>query len=104
MGGGDKLQLVVGGQPVLSYSLAVFDGHKGIDAVVVVASEANVEAVRTMASEFAKVRVVLGGMRRRDSVACGLEALEEAAPHPNLSPMGRGNPISSSCTMGHGRW
>ena len=76
MGGGDKLQLVVGGQPVLSYSLAVFDGHEGIDAVVVVASEANVEAVRTMASEFAKVRVVLGGMRRRDSVACGLEALE----------------------------
>jgi 2-C-methyl-D-erythritol 4-phosphate cytidylyltransferase len=76
MGGGDKLRLIVGGQAVLWYSIAAFDGHEGVDEVVVVASEANIEAVRGLVIGFGKTRVVLGGMRRRDSVACGLEALE----------------------------
>jgi 2-C-methyl-D-erythritol 4-phosphate cytidylyltransferase len=90
MGGGDKLQLIVGGHAVLWYSIAAFAGHEGVDDVVVVASEANVEAVRGLASGFPKARVVLGGMRRRDSVSCGLEALpgcEIVVVHDGARPL-----------------
>ncbi len=82
MGGGDKLLLEVGGRPVLAHSVAAFDAHPGIDAVVIVASEANIEALRAIATGFARAKVVLGGMRRRDSVLCGLEALEGSKPLP----------------------
>ena len=77
MGGGDKLLMTAGGRAVLAHSIAAFEAHADIEAVVVVASEANAEAVRAIAGEFRKARVVLGGPRRRDSVLYGLEALEE---------------------------
>ena len=75
MGGGDKLLLSVAGRPLIAHSLAQFDGHERIDALVVVASAANIEAISAIASGFAKAKVVPGGKRRRDSVLRGLEAL-----------------------------
>jgi 2-C-methyl-D-erythritol 4-phosphate cytidylyltransferase len=77
MGGGDKLQAVVAGRAVLAHSLAPFAAHEGIDSLVVVASEANVDAIEAIAREFSRAQVVLGGARRRDSVLCGLEALAD---------------------------
>jgi 2-C-methyl-D-erythritol 4-phosphate cytidylyltransferase len=76
MGGSDKLLLQVGDRPLIAYSLACFDAHPRIDTVAVVASEANAEALRAIAGAFPKSQVVLGGKRRRDSVMCGLEALD----------------------------
>jgi 2-C-methyl-D-erythritol 4-phosphate cytidylyltransferase len=76
MGGSDKLLLQVGDRPLIAYSLACFDAHPRIDNIVIVASEANAEALRAIAGAFPKSQVVLGGKRRRDSVMCGLEALD----------------------------
>jgi 2-C-methyl-D-erythritol 4-phosphate cytidylyltransferase len=76
MGGSDKLLLQVGDRPLIAYSLACFDAHPRIDNIVIVASEANAEALRTVAGAYPKARIVLGGRRRRDSVMCGLEALD----------------------------
>jgi 2-C-methyl-D-erythritol 4-phosphate cytidylyltransferase len=75
MGGGDKLLLRVGGRALIAHSMAQFDGHARIDRLVVVASEANLDAISAIAEELGKALVVVGGRRRRDSVLCGLEAL-----------------------------
>jgi len=77
MGGGDKLLLPLAGRPLISHSLACFDAHPRIDTIAVVASEANADALRSIAAGFPKAQVVLGGKRRRDSVLCGLDALAE---------------------------
>jgi 2-C-methyl-D-erythritol 4-phosphate cytidylyltransferase len=76
MGGVDKLLQPLGGRPLLAHSLAVFAGRPRIERLIVVASEANLEAVRALAAYFAGISVVPGGARRRDSVLCGLQALE----------------------------
>jgi 2-C-methyl-D-erythritol 4-phosphate cytidylyltransferase len=75
MGGVDKLLQTVGGRPLITHSIAQFAAHQRIDALVVVASEANMEAMRTLAAGFTGTNVVPGGERRRDSVLRGLEAL-----------------------------
>jgi 2-C-methyl-D-erythritol 4-phosphate cytidylyltransferase len=75
MGGGDKLLLPIGGRPLIAHSLAVFSAHPRIEAVVVAASPANIDALAAVARDFPKARVIPGGPRRRDSVLCGLDAL-----------------------------
>ena len=77
MGGRDKLLLSVGGRPLIAHSIAQLDGHERISALVVVASEANIEAMGAIAAQFRRAKVVLGGKRRRDSVLYGLEALDD---------------------------
>lgn len=82
MRGVDKLFAELGGRPLIAHSMAAFAGHPGIDAVVVVASEASIEAVRTLAAEVApRALVVQGGRRRRDSVLSGLRALDDACDY-----------------------
>ncbi len=76
MGGVDKLLLPLAGRPVLAHSLSTFAAHPRIDAIVVVASEANAASIRALVEQYAPAAaVVLGGPRRRDSVLNGLEAL-----------------------------
>jgi 2-C-methyl-D-erythritol 4-phosphate cytidylyltransferase len=91
MGGIDKLLLSLAGRPVLAHSLAVFAAHPRIDALVVVASEANAASVRALVSEHApRASVVLGGLRRRDSVLFGLQALpacDYVVVHDGARPM-----------------
>lgn len=76
MQGADKLLAPLGGRPLITYSIAAFATHTAIDELVIVASAANVDVIRQVAdaSEAAKVTVVLGGRRRRDSVRNGLQA------------------------------
>jgi 2-C-methyl-D-erythritol 4-phosphate cytidylyltransferase len=90
MGGADKLLAPIGGKPVIAHSIACFAGHKRIEALVVVASETNREAIESCAQEFPGTRVVLGGQRRRDSVLQGLDALgdcEVVVVHDGARPL-----------------
>lgn len=77
MRGGDKLLLPVGGKPVVEHSIACFAAHPRIEALVVVASAANIDAIRAIAVSYPRTKVVPGGKRRRDSVLCGLDALQD---------------------------
>ena len=78
MHGVDKLLAPLGGRPVVAHSIAVFASHPAVDEVVVVTSAANQEAIGALAAEMApRARVILGGVRRRDSVRAGLEALTD---------------------------
>jgi len=78
MRGVDKLLAPLGGRPVVAHSIAVFASHPAVDEVVVVTSAANQEAIGALAAEMApRARVILGGVRRRDSVRAGLEALTD---------------------------
>ncbi|HEU0075715.1 MAG TPA: 2-C-methyl-D-erythritol 4-phosphate cytidylyltransferase [Dehalococcoidia bacterium] len=79
MKGADKLLAPLGGRPLISYSIATFAAYPAIDELVVVASEANLDAVRGIigASETANVTIVMGGKRRRDSVLNGLRAVRD---------------------------
>jgi 2-C-methyl-D-erythritol 4-phosphate cytidylyltransferase len=76
MQGADKLFAPLGSRPLIASSIAAFAAHPAIDELVIVASEANLDAVRQIANapEAANVTVVLGGRRRRDSVRNGLRA------------------------------
>lgn len=74
-GGQDKLFAPLLDRPVLAWSLAAFEAVPGLACMVVVTSEANIEAVRALAAEWAPRtchEIVPGGPRRRDSVEAGL--------------------------------
>jgi 2-C-methyl-D-erythritol 4-phosphate cytidylyltransferase len=79
MGGGiDKLLAPLGERPLIAHTMDAFAGHPSLDELVIVASEANRDAIRSIARETAPdANVVLGGERRRDSVLAGLDALGE---------------------------
>ena len=77
MKGVDKLLAPLGGRPLVAYSIDVLARHPAVDAVIVVTSEENSEAIRQIADATApgRTRIVLGGPRRRDSVLNGLNAI-----------------------------
>jgi 2-C-methyl-D-erythritol 4-phosphate cytidylyltransferase len=76
MGGVDKLFQQLAGRAVIAHSLAAFAGHHAVGALIVVASEANRQLIESLLDEGdLAANVVLGGPRRRDSVAEGLAAL-----------------------------
>jgi len=67
----------VGGRPLLFYSLRTLNRHRAIDEIVVVANRHNRKAIADIISKysFRKVKaLVLGGLRRQDSVFNGLQA------------------------------
>ncbi|MGE3910715.1 MAG: 2-C-methyl-D-erythritol 4-phosphate cytidylyltransferase [Chloroflexota bacterium] len=78
--GFDKLWADLGGQPVLAWSLAALAACPALDRLVVVVGEERQDEVwrlvgRTVPARL-RGRTVLGGERRRDSVAAGLAALD----------------------------
>lgn len=80
MGGGVKKQFrLLGGRPVLHWSLQALEEATPVDEVIVVTAEADVEDVQQEVSpRFSKVRhVVAGGATRQESVARGLAAVSE---------------------------
>lgn len=91
MGGIDKLLAPLRGRPVIAHSIAVFGSHPRIEALAVVVSPGNQTAIRAIVAELAPdARVVLGGARRRDSVANGLDALahcEYVLVHDGARPL-----------------
>jgi 2-C-methyl-D-erythritol 4-phosphate cytidylyltransferase len=76
MGGIDKLLAPLGGRPVIACSIAVFATHPRVDALAIVVSPSNESAIREISARLAPdAHIVPGGVRRRDSVANGLDAL-----------------------------
>ena len=74
-----KPLLMLGGKPILMYSLGIFERLSFVDSVIVVARK---DQVRDFEKTIAKFRlrkvksVVVGGKTRADSVACGLRQLD----------------------------
>ncbi|MFC1908589.1 2-C-methyl-D-erythritol 4-phosphate cytidylyltransferase [Chloroflexota bacterium] len=78
MGGIDKLLAQLGGAPLLTRSTRPFQECRLVDQIVVVLSGENREKCRHLVTgeQWSKVSdVCLGGRRRQDSVAAGLEKL-----------------------------
>jgi 2-C-methyl-D-erythritol 4-phosphate cytidylyltransferase/2-C-methyl-D-erythritol 2,4-cyclodiphosphate synthase len=76
--GGDKMLLELAGRPVLEYSLATFQRSDRVNAIVVVASDTNRTAINDLvsSSNYDKVvAVIVGGARRQDSTANGVDRL-----------------------------
>jgi 2-C-methyl-D-erythritol 4-phosphate cytidylyltransferase/2-C-methyl-D-erythritol 2,4-cyclodiphosphate synthase len=81
MGGGDKLGAVVGGRPVLAWTLDTLAATPIIRRIVVVTAAARVGEVAAAPWLPSRVvAVVEGGARRQDSVAHGIAALGEGSP------------------------
>ena len=58
MGGTDKILAELGGLPVLSRTLRVFDDHDMIDTIIVVAREEQMPKISRVCSPY-KVRIVI---------------------------------------------
>ena len=78
-----KQYALLGGKPVLAYSLAALRGHPAIDRVVVVIGAGQEAALREAVGD---VEYVIGGATRRMSVLAGLEALASSTGHPGPVP------------------
>jgi 2-C-methyl-D-erythritol 4-phosphate cytidylyltransferase len=71
-----KALVLLKGKPLIAYSLKVFEDHPGVDGVVIVGTSGFLSQFIRLTRPFKKVRaVVAGGVRRSDSVKCGLKAL-----------------------------
>ena len=75
---------MLGGKPVLLWSVEVMLRCNKIAAIVVVAPEPDLDRVRAMLPHAWHVHVVAGGPTRTDSVRNGLEALDPVFPYQVL--------------------
>ena len=76
--GGPKQFLELDGRPIVAWTIGHFQRSAEVDSIVVVAGDAQIDAMRQIISDFhfSKVRaVVAGGARRQDSVWNGLRSL-----------------------------
>jgi 2-C-methyl-D-erythritol 4-phosphate cytidylyltransferase len=98
MGGpGDKLQQDLGGRPVVEWALGALVAA-GLDPIVVVASERNIEwlvALIERTEVEPALHLILGGARRQDSVRAALEYL---ATTPAKSAAGDGGAAAGRAT------
>ena len=78
MGGQDKLRAVVGGRPLLAWTLEAVARASSVAHIVVVTTGSKVAEIAAAAwLPDAVSAVVAGGARRQDSVAAGVAALPE---------------------------
>lgn len=80
MNGKDKIMAVLGGKPLLAWSIEALQQSPLVHRIVIVNSQKNLETVRCMAidNKWSKViDVCVGGARRQDSVAAGLALLND---------------------------
>lgn len=77
LGGVDKILALLGGKPVLTRVVEVFQGCSSIDQIVVVLSRQNLQRGEQLVAEqgWSKVSLCPGGERRQDSVLAGLSRL-----------------------------
>jgi len=82
MKGIDKLFAPLAGKPLLAWTVDAFENCPAIDRIILVMSPQNMEKARTMAAErgWSKLNgICAGGARRQDSVAAGLEMIDDCA-------------------------
>src|SRR5436305_2678740 len=80
MGGVDKMTALIGGRPLLDWTLAAFADLGRIDRIVVVTAAQHVREVGNQAWLPARATVVAGGERRQESVASGVSEIVRRAP------------------------
>jgi 2-C-methyl-D-erythritol 4-phosphate cytidylyltransferase len=81
--GRDKLWIPLAGRITLARTVDAFQSSPLIDSIVLVTGEQRLEEVRVLCSQeqwHKVVAVVSGGVRRQDSVCCGLDALASYQP------------------------
>jgi 2-C-methyl-D-erythritol 4-phosphate cytidylyltransferase len=77
--GSDKLWEDLGGRPVLAWSLSTVAASACVDTLVCVASLQTMDRMGDLLSSIRPTsRLVVGGVRRRDSVLAGLRAAADA--------------------------
>ncbi len=78
-GAPDKVLLPLHGRSVLEWVLRAFSGSQASEIVIVVGEHirGSVEALVTSIGLSAPTRIVAGGDRRQDSVACGVAAVSD---------------------------
>ena len=75
-GTGGKIWALIGGVPVIVWSLQRFSSHPEIDHIVLVGREQELPRLQELAKQFQKVvAVVQGGNERWESVRAGLDAI-----------------------------
>ncbi len=100
MGGADKLFAVVGGRPVLAWTLAALEATALVERVVVVVAAGRVAEVAAAPWLPGRgVVVVAGGKRRQDSVAAGVAALGDGAPDDVILVHDGARPLVSSALV-----
>ena len=80
LGAPDKVVVPLAGRPMLTWSLRALEEAAAIGPVVVVAASHTLQPVRQIVRDEGLVKVhaiAVGGARRQDSVAAGLDALPE---------------------------
>jgi 2-C-methyl-D-erythritol 4-phosphate cytidylyltransferase len=99
MGGLDKMLAPLGGQPVLTRVVSVFQECPAIDEIAVVLSEHNIKAGKKLLQGFSKVAAVYrGGERRQDSVLVGIKQLSDCrwlVIHDGARPLLKADLITS---------
>lgn len=81
--GRDKLWIPLDGRIILARTIDVFQASPLIETIVLVINAQRLEEVRALCAQedWQKVgAVVPGGLRRQDSVCCGLDALAQVQP------------------------
>lgn len=76
----NKQLIEINGTPVIAHTISAFQNAETVDEIVVVASEAILDTVKRIVTdyEFSKVtNVVVGGSTRQKSVLCGINAVNE---------------------------
>ena len=90
MGGVDKLLYPIRGRALVAHTIEPFLRHESIEQVVLVVSAQNKPAIEAAVQAGPKLRIVIGGERRRDSVHAGLGALagcEIVVVHDGARPL-----------------
>jgi 2-C-methyl-D-erythritol 4-phosphate cytidylyltransferase len=82
-GGADKLLLGLRDRPVVAWAVAALDACDCLDSMLVVASEHNLNEIAEVIEALPTrlpLELVVGGVRRQDSVAVAVAALATADP------------------------
>jgi 2-C-methyl-D-erythritol 4-phosphate cytidylyltransferase/2-C-methyl-D-erythritol 2,4-cyclodiphosphate synthase len=80
MGGRDKLAALLGGRPVLAWSLAALAASPLVEQIALVRTAEQAAGPRPSWLPDKVIAVVAGGARRQESVAAGIRALDDR-PH-----------------------
>ncbi|MCU0666850.1 MAG: 2-C-methyl-D-erythritol 4-phosphate cytidylyltransferase [Candidatus Omnitrophica bacterium] len=87
-----KPLIKLSGKPLLAYSLEVFNRHPCIDEIIVVVNKRICQEVFKIIRRYRidkAGKIVLGGLRRQDSVACGLSQVSNCSEIVLIHDAGR---------------
>lgn len=72
-----KCYLTLGHQTVLEHAVSAFDGHSHCASIIVVVHKDYVDLAQKILARFDRVKIVIGGDTRQESVKLGLDSLKD---------------------------